>query len=100
MWVKSLFRQWKPSPKLTVTPNQSLIANNSDQFTAVALLQNDKGVKWCRIKQKTFKGFRPENPEGVTTFMMRTVNSGQTPTVILGPPDGTATVKIISKIRR
>ncbi|MEM8415346.1 hypothetical protein Q4S14_18495, partial [Morganella morganii] len=37
MWV-NVIPSVETITKLTVTPNQSLIANNSDQFTAVALL--------------------------------------------------------------
>ncbi|WP_343103649.1 Ig-like domain-containing protein, partial [Morganella morganii] len=93
MWV-NVIPSVETITKLTVTPNQSLIANNSDQFTAVALLQNDKG-EVLPNKAVTFSVSGLKNPEGVTIYDADG-NSGQTLTVISGP-DGTATVKIISK---
>ncbi|WP_368938921.1 inverse autotransporter beta domain-containing protein, partial [Morganella morganii] len=93
MWV-NVIPSVETITKLTVTPNQSLIANNSDQFTAVALLQNDKGEVLAN-KAVTFSVSGLKNPEGVTIYDADG-NSGQTLTVISGP-DGTATVKIISK---
>ncbi|MDH0357209.1 Ig-like domain-containing protein, partial [Morganella sp. GD04133] len=80
--------------QLTVTPNRSLVANNRDQFTAVALLQNDKG-EVLADKAVTFSVSGLKNPEGVTIYDADG-NNGQTLTVNSGP-DGTATVKIISK---
>ena len=80
--------------QLAVTPNQSLVANNRDQFTAVALLQNDKG-EVLPDKAVTFSVSGLKNPEGVTIYDADG-NHGQTLTVI-SEPDGTATVKIISK---
>ncbi|EJD6040696.1 inverse autotransporter beta domain-containing protein, partial [Morganella morganii] len=93
MWV-NVIPSVETITKLTVTPNQSLIANNSDQFTAVALLRNDKG-EVLPNKAVTFSVSGLKNPEGVTIYDADG-NSGQTLTVISGP-DGTATVKIISK---
>ncbi|HGY3147548.1 TPA: invasin domain 3-containing protein [Morganella morganii] len=93
MWV-NVIPSVETITKLTVTPNQSLIANNSDQFTAVALLQNDKGEVLAN-KAVTFSVSGLKNPEGVTIYDADG-NSGRTLTVISGP-DGTATVKIISK---
>ena len=93
MWV-NVIPSVETITKLTVTPNQSLIANNSDQFTAVALLQNDKGEVLAN-KAVTFSVSGLKNPEGVTIYDADG-NNGQTLTVISGP-DGTATVKIISK---
>ena len=93
MWV-NVIPSVETITKLIVTPNQSLIANNSDQFTAVALLQNDKG-EVLPNKAVTFSVSGLKNPEGVTIYDADG-NSGQTLTVISGP-DGTATVKIISK---
>ncbi len=93
MWV-NVIPSVETITKLTVTPNQSLVANNSDQFTAVALLQNDKGEVLAN-KAVTFSVSGLKNPEGVTIYDADG-NNGQTLTVISGP-DGTATVKIISK---
>ncbi|MET4894541.1 Ig-like domain-containing protein [Morganella morganii] len=93
MWV-NVIPSVETITKLTVTPNQSLVANNRDQFTAVALLQNDKGEVLAN-KAVTFSVSGLKNPEGVTIYDADG-NNGQTLTVISGP-DGTATVKIISK---
>ncbi|MEM8308080.1 invasin domain 3-containing protein, partial [Morganella morganii] len=93
MWV-NVIPSVETITKLTVTPNQSLVANNRDQFTAVALLQNDKG-EVLPNKAVTFSVSGLKNPEGVTIYDADG-NNGQTLTVISGP-DGTATVKIISK---
>ncbi|WNP32605.1 invasin domain 3-containing protein (plasmid) [Morganella morganii] len=80
---------------LTVTPlNQSLLANNTDPFTAVAQLKNDKG-EVLPNKEVSFSVSGLKNPEGVTIYDADG-NNGQTLTVISGP-DGTATVNIISK---
>ncbi len=93
MWV-NVIPSVETVTQLTVTPNQSLVANNRDQFTAVALLQNDKG-EVLADKAVTFSVSGLKNPEGVTIYDADG-NSGQTLTVISGP-DGMATVKIISK---
>ncbi|HDF2343442.1 TPA: inverse autotransporter beta domain-containing protein, partial [Morganella morganii] len=93
MWV-NVIPSVETITKLTVTPNQSLVANNRDQFTAVALLQNDKGEVLAN-KAVTFSVSGLKNPEGVTIYDADG-NNGRTLTVISGP-DGTATVKIISK---
>ncbi|MDH0354027.1 inverse autotransporter beta domain-containing protein [Morganella sp. GD04133] len=93
MWV-NVIPSAETVTQLTVTPNQSLVANNSDQFTAVALLQNDKG-EVLPDKAVTFSFSGLKNPEGVTIYDADG-NNGQTLTVNSGP-DGTATVKIISK---
>ncbi|GAA0341656.1 invasin-like inverse autotransporter protein [Morganella psychrotolerans] len=93
MWV-NVIPSTETITKLTVTPNRSLLANNSDQFTAVALLQNDTGGVLAN-KAVTFSVSGLKNSEGVTIFDTDG-NSGQTLTVITGA-DGTATVKIISK---
>ncbi|HHZ8506484.1 TPA: inverse autotransporter beta domain-containing protein, partial [Morganella morganii] len=93
MWV-NVIPSVETITKLTVTPNQSLVANNRDQFTAVALLQNDKGEVLAN-KVVTFSVSGLKNPEGVTIYDADG-NNGRTLTVISGP-DGTATVKIISK---
>jgi len=93
MWV-NVIPSVETVTQLTVTPNQSLVANNRDQFTAVALLQNDKG-EVLADKAVTFSVSGLKNPEGVTIYDADG-NNGQTLTVISGP-DGTATVKIISK---
>ncbi|MGJ7119363.1 inverse autotransporter beta domain-containing protein, partial [Morganella morganii] len=93
MWV-NVIPSAETITKLTVTPNQSLVANNRDQFTAVALLQNDKGEVLAN-QAVTFSVSGLKNPEGVTIYDADG-NNGRTLTVISGP-DGTATVKIISK---
>ncbi|MET4861932.1 Ig-like domain-containing protein [Morganella morganii] len=93
MWV-NVIPSVETVTQLTVTPNQSLVANNRDQFTAVALLQNDKG-EVLADKAVTFSVSGLKNPEGVTIYDADG-NNGQTLTVNSGP-DGTATVKIISK---
>ncbi|OBU10409.1 inverse autotransporter beta domain-containing protein [Morganella psychrotolerans] len=93
MWV-NVIPSTETITKLTVTPNRELLANNSDQFTAVALLQSDTGGVLAN-KAVTFSVSGLKNSEGVTIFDTDG-NSGQTLTVITGA-DGTATVKIISK---
>ncbi|WP_202906075.1 inverse autotransporter beta domain-containing protein, partial [Morganella psychrotolerans] len=93
MWV-NVIPSTETITRLTVTPNRELLANNSDQFTAVALLQSDTGGVLAN-KAVTFSVSGLKNAEGVTIFDAEG-NSGQTLTVITGA-DGTATVKIISK---
>ncbi|OBU10829.1 Ig-like domain-containing protein [Morganella psychrotolerans] len=93
MWV-NVIPSTETITKLTVTPNRELLANNSDQFTAVALLQSDTGGVLAN-KAVTFSVSGLKNAGGVTIFDAEG-NSGQTLTVITGA-DGTATIKIISK---
>ncbi|GAA0341638.1 hypothetical protein GCM10009131_21200 [Morganella psychrotolerans] len=94
MWV-NVIPSTETITKLTVTPNRELLANNSDQFTAVALLQSSIGGGVLANKAVTFSVSGLKNAEGVTIFDAEG-NSGQTLTVITGA-DGTATVKVISK---
>lgn len=94
MWI-NVIPSKETITSLTLTPNNSILANDSDNYTAIALIKNEKG-ELLTGKDVTFtvSGFR--NNQDVT-LMTSEGDSGQIVT-IQTDSIGRAVIKIKSKV--